>query len=291
MIRIEHQKLAIAACVTLLVATPSSGAEYCNSILNSGSFAARQLVDRSSLAIMGNNELRRPPASGNLNLGYVIPSYPWNSGALVVKVRHKIAGNSTNSNPVPSTLISLYREAHLTPCSRTIKSKYSKQRDTVDYINYHRYKSYDGDFDEFHTEIGSRPASVFGFDTTRCRSTRTDYVRSQLLFEDDPAIRRAPVKVQVARNLSQNVQVEINSITGKPVAAQTIPNGYKEYVDLKTMIVPYRKMSDQPACVGIMVNVPPHAVETEIMAVNSDDALVYSQDQDPQGNWHISWQR
>jgi hypothetical protein len=177
------------------------------------------------------------------------------------------------------------------PCSKRVKLEYSRTRDTIDYINYHRYKSYDDDLDAFHTEIGKRPASILGFETARCRTTTVDVVRSQFLFDDDPSIRRAPSNVQVVRNLTQNVQGELNALGGKPAVAQTFPRSYSEYVDLKSMIVPYRKPADQPACLGVSIKIPGYAAETDIMAVNSDDALVYAPEQDPQTSWHIVWRR
>lgn len=288
MVKCRHHKLAILTCAGLLLAFPTEAADNCNAILISNPFFARQLIDLSSLRPLTSNQLLTMPSSGNLSLGYVVPSYPWNSGALVLKVRHKVAANSNsaNSEAVPGTMVALYREAHFAPCTNTHKKLVSKLRATSDYINYHQYKSYDDDFDAFHTEIGYRPTAFGGLiHYTRCASTTTDAVRSQFLFDDDAAVRWRPSKREVALNVQRNVREEVG--TTPSFAA---PSGYREYVDLQSIIVPYRKVSDQPACIGIKIRVPSYAVETDVMAVNTDDALVFSQDQDPQVAWHINWQ-
>jgi hypothetical protein len=275
----------LSSCIILLLNQSADATESCNAVLTAHGFSARQLVDLSSLSPLGNAAPRRVPSSGVLNIGYIVPGYEWTSGALVVKVRHKIADNSNDPNLVPNTKISLYRERHTTPCTHKSRREYSNSLATSDYINYHQFKQYSDELDDFHTEIGYRPSTNFvGWTSQSCMSTSNDAVRSQFLFDDDPAIRWRPSKTGVALKVSQNVPGELGA---PPLYAA--PAGYKEYVNLLSMIVPYQKTGNQPACLVLKIKIPAHALETDLMTVNSDDALVYAQDQDPQTVLRIDW--
>jgi hypothetical protein len=184
----------------------------------------------------------------------------------------------------------LYREAHISACSNKQRREYDYRRDTNDYINYHRYNTYDEPedrdqrMDRFHAEIGYRPY-VLGFNA--CYRTNDAFMRTQFLYDESLYIRRGEgVRGRIAK-----VASNFRQASGPTESAQALPTAYSEYAGLRTIIVPYRKTAGYRTCQTFSVTVPKNAMQTDVMIVNADDAFAYEREQDPQSSWHINWMR
>jgi hypothetical protein len=280
------QSLSPALAVLLITGAVAQAAPICELVANA---TQTDIVDLSKHATVQIVESRvRAPL---LNLGYIVPRSAFPTGAFVAKIRHQVivTDRASAASAAGPTMIKLDRAQYESPCSPTheIKQAYSHPVEAERYVDYHFYNLRDAEPDpqknleNFHADVGMRPTqSYFTLSKTSCFNTHDESVRYQFLYGDN--IRTATVFEKASR------QAALFSTPFGTSPTYAAPAGYREYTNIQTIIIPYKKSStDRDACFGLFVAIPPHAASTEISIFDADQAL-----QTPlnaQRKWTITW--
>jgi hypothetical protein len=274
--------LSFALASTAGYAAPKT----CASLLQTANVGPRQLYMLPSGALLEQEKSLRHQSS--LAFAYIVPAHEYNSGVVILKVRHHVL--TTAPPAVTPQRILMSRPAYRTPCVGKTDPDMSEagySPDVAQYRNYHLYRLPDAQMDRVHADLGNRPKGWSGENDNRCVSTSSWDIRPQLLFEDSVSERRV---IGVVDYFGNRVAAAIQApkVNDTAVAA---PVAYSTYRDLTVRIIPYRKSSDQLQCVNLSVGpVPPSADWTDIMVIDADDAR-YPRDPfaDPQKSWRLQW--
>jgi hypothetical protein len=258
----------------------------CASLLQTNGIGPRQLYMLPSGAPLEPERSLKHQSS--LALAYIVPAHEYSSGVVILKVRHHVL--STTPPAADSQRISMSRPAYRTPCTGKADPDIGGAEydpDVAQYRNYHLNQLPDAQMDRVHADLGNRPKGWWGESDNRCVSTSSWDIRPQLLFEDSISDRQV---IGVIGYFGNRVATAIQApkVNETAVAA---PIAYSTYRDLTVRIIPYRKSSDQFACVNLAVgSVPISADWTDIMIIDADDAK-YPREPfvDPQRSWRLRW--
>jgi len=276
----------LAVCHTVALPGPIS----CNDILRTSNLEPRALYNLSSGSGFPNSTNTLQHAS-HLNLAYVIPGHPYNSGAVIIKFRHQVVTSKPDTNPK----ISLHRDRYKIPCVQKHDadvSEFAGDSDTQRYIAYHRYGLPDNrpselSLDRLHADIGNRPSRSWYESNQRCASTSDWDIAPQFLFEESYAERQSPGLISYFR-------YRVNSAyeTAGDGNAYAAPPSYSSYRGLTVNVKPYRKPANSLSCISFGVDVPANATKTDVMIIDADDARYPRVNLliDPQRTWSFSWQ-
>lgn len=279
-------KRAVLGFSFALISTAAYSAQKtCASLLQMQDIVARQLYvlpSGSPLEPVKSLKRQSPPS-----LAYIVPSHAYNSGVVILKVRHHLVA------PAPATTpqrITLSRIAYRTPCNgkpdvQTPEATY--EPDVTQYVNYHKYQLPDPLMDRVHADLGNRPKGWWGESDNRCVSTSSWDIRPQLQFEDSITDRQV---IGVVGYFGNRVTTAFQApqTTGTAVAASP---AYSAYRDLAVRVLPYRKSPDRFSCINIPISTAPAGTDwTDVMIIDADDAR-YPRDTllDPQKTWRIQW--
>lgn len=264
--------------------TGYSAVKTCSSLVQTHGNSHRQLfLLPSGAQFETGKSLKRQP----LSLAYIVPPHAYNSGVVILKVRHRVV---TTAPPTPSQRILMSRSAYKTPCAGKVNPdmlETSYSPDIAEYRNYHLYRMPGDEIDRVHADLGNRPKGWAGDSDNRCVSTSSWDIRPQLLFEDSISERRV---IGVGEYFSNRVSSSMRAAQTTNTA-EAAPIAYTDYRELSVRMIPYRKPPNQPSCVNISVSpVPANANWTDVMIIDADDAR-YPRDPfvDPQKSWRVQW--
>lgn len=265
--------------------TGYSAVKTCSSLVQTHGNAHRQLfLLPSGTPLETGKSLKRQP----LSLAYIVPPHAYNSGVVILKVRHRVVTTAPPAAAPQRILMS--RNAYRTPCAgkpvaEMLETSYSP--DIAEYRNYHLYRMPGDEIDRVHADLGNRPKGWAGDSDNRCVSTSSWDIRPQLLFEDSISERRV---IGVGEYFSNRVSSSLRAAQATDTAVAA-PVAYADYRELAVRIIPYRKQQNQPSCVNVSVSpVPAGANWTDLMIIDADDAR-YPRDpfMDPQKSWRVQW--
>jgi hypothetical protein len=269
-------------------AANSQPTEYCTAKLRANGVEARSLYyltgGRLGLATVRlATERRQLPTK----FGYIVPNFEHGSGAIFVKYQHKFLQGSVNTQSESG--IELQRNKYDSPCTGASKQAFKAKKTVDEFRRYHFYiqpdltTDSDVNFDNFHADVGVRPASSL-FSRTQCLQTNTAGVREKALF--DPERRLATVWERTRWAASTTL------FRGDSAQATPAPPVYKEFQQFTVRIIPYTKPTREQICVVIPIERPRDATETILSIVDADDAYARSLLSDPDDGhrtWQINW--
>lgn len=285
----------LAISLTAIVTTSAypAGALSCPALLRDDSIVPRELFWLSSGKPISDAAINLFKRRSTLHLAYIIPPYVYNSGAVIIKIRHLVKESrktAVSQNPN----ITLRRDRYRSPCARAKRPDHKEFVGSADvrrYRNYHLYRLPDpypaeANLNRLHADIGNRPARWFFDSNDRCASTSDWDIRPQFLFEDELADRQP---IGLFDYLSGRVQMTYEAQKSSAYAAPAI---YTRYRDLAVRVMPYRKTPNAMACISFTTGaIPANAIRTDVMVIDADDArFPRLLSQDPQKTWNFQWE-
>lgn len=218
----------------------------------------------------------------SLQLAYGVAWAPGETGAMVVKIRHRWpeATPRKNNEAFPGkSLIHLERSKYVSPCTNAAKEPYNRNVPLQEYVDQHYYGLRRSSMDEFHADVGVRHRTgPFLFFWTReteyCKRTFDTSTRGRFLYSDDG---RIATESEVTERRFAEVRQQAGFV-GTAFAGET-----EQYKDqLSTKILPYRKEDSNP-CVSFKVDVPRGVDTTDVEMLDAD--VGFSR------KWQIKWEQ
>jgi hypothetical protein len=282
-----HVRLSTFVVCALALTTADVTAQSASSC--NFAFADPSIQANDVLALAGRRSTKKVASEttakrgSTIRLGYVVAARLYNSGAIVVKTRHRPApGTGVTPGGVRVT-----RASYQSPCEGRAASQYtgsySQEYDVHGYVDYHRYQFRDAtrppenNLAAYHADIGARPSR-------ECANTGDLDIRLHFMFSRDltgrqPAGIGAKLRRQGER-LAENFRT--STATAEPI-------DFNAYTAYRAEIIPYRKEAGKLACIAFTVAHVPSTISTEVMIVDADDVLSPFRFPDPQQTRSINW--